>query len=197
MKRPGWEETKIGKHGKTIVRCQAKIRRSDPAKQCTLPAKHGMVMCSRHNKKTDRSKEIELVRKSMGLYDVGKEKALQKELKEVEQFDDEKLEDTTDELKLAIGVMRKYLKETTDLKIARKPGQLMWMLNNIMNFKKIHWEIKHADKVTYTKEQVDYMFIKIRNILMDVVKDTGLLAEIAKRISKMGIEMREDGFKVV
>jgi len=154
-------------------------------------------MCSRHNKKTDRSKEIELVRKSMGLYDVGKEKALQKELKEVEQFDDEKLEDTTDELKLAIGVMRKYLKETTDLKIARKPGQLMWMLNNIMNFKKIHWEIKHADKVTYTKEQVDYMFIKIRNILMDVVKDTGLLAEIAKRISKMGIEMREDGFKVV
>jgi len=198
VKKENWEEFIIGKNGKTIVRCQAKIRRSNPPRQCSQKAMKGRLMCVKHNRKEDGNrKEVAVMRRNMGLYEVGKDKAMQKELKEVKGYDEKQLADTSDELSLAVALLRRYLKENTDLKIARKPGQLMWLISNVMNFKRIHWEIKHADKVTYTKEQVDYLFIKIRNILTTVIKDTDLLQEIADKIKMMGVELRDDGFKVL
>jgi len=195
-KREKWEDFKYYKDGRIVIRCQAKLQSSHPPRQCPYPALKGRVVCRRHTGvNLEKKKEIRELKKSLGLYDIGKDAALQKELRELEGLAEEDLTNTLDELKLSVVVLRKFLKAKTDDEIAENPGKLMWLLDNIVRFKKTHWEMKHAPKVSFTVEQVEYMFMKFRNIIIDVVKDPEMLSNISRRVQELGAEIRAQGFK--
>lgn len=190
-----WQKLKENKISYSI-RCQA-VRNNKPGEQCINTAMHGTLLCKNHSMGIEKKKEITKIKQSLGIYSGSGVIALQKELAEVQHLTDADLQDTTDELKLGISLLRKYLKETDDEKIAKNPGQLMWLIGEISRLKKEYYEIKHSKNVSFTKEQVVFLFNQVYLILIKLVKDVDLLKSIGEEIDEVGKRIGKEGFKNV
>jgi len=200
IEREGWERFTTHKNGTVNIRCQALVKRDGGIKQCGNRVLKDMLVCRFHsgrNRMGKKNAAMNEIREKLGVYKLGREGALQKELKEIQDVDSEELDNVTSEIHLALALLRKYLKETSDEEISRKPGQLMWLIDNIVNFKKAQWEMKHAPKVSFSLEQVEYLFIKMRMVLIDVIKDSEMLKDISGKMKKLGVEIKEEGFRVI
>lgn len=195
--REGWERYKLNKSGMGSIRCQARIPGSTPEKQCKNIALKGLLVCIDHvgGRSKQRKKNIVLIKKKLGIYDLGEHRALSKELQEVEDLSPDEIEGLYSELKLSIALLRGYLKATPDEEIKRKPSKLMWLIDNISRFKKTHYDMVYAPKTSFTREQVEYMLSKIKGVIIDIVKDPDMLEKISLGIKNLGIQLREEGFK--
>lgn len=193
--RKGWQKLSVSSRGAVNIRCQAKLKSGS---QCAKIALRGMLLCSTHGGKgLVKREEIKKMKRDLGIYSGSDIKSLQKELREVKDLTEEQLQDSTDELKLGIALLRKYLRETEDIKIAKNPGQLMWLIGEIARLKKEHYEVKHSKDVSFTKDQVEFLFNQFYLILIDEIKDVDLLKTIADRLTEIGKQIGRNGFKVV
>ena len=195
----GWKKFHISQTGRIQIRCQANVgKNKKKPKQCMKVSILGNLICETHGGKSLLKKEkIAEIKQSLGIYSGSGIKALQQELKEIENLTDEQLQDTKDELKLGIALLRKYLKNTEDEKIAKNPGQLMWLIGEIARLKRENYEIRHSKDVSFTKEQVMFLFHQMYMILIELIKDTTLLESISKRIEEVGEQIGENGFKEI
>ena len=196
IKGYGWKLWKEHR-GKVVIRCQSKKHGTNPPEQCKETALNGHYMCRVHCKGRagKRAKAVEEIKKEIGVYDI-KDGALQKQLKDIETLDPKQLESVMPEIKLSLALLREFLKRHTDEQIMKNSGRLMWLLDNIARFKKTQYDMQHAKEVTFTIQQVNYLFLGVKNVLISEIKDIELLKKVAKGIDKFGIELKEDGFKV-
>lgn len=192
-----WKKSIIYANGAVSVRCQANVSKKSP-KQCMRKAVTNTVFCNGHGSNlTVEKKEIQELKQELGIYSGGGVKALQKELKEIEDLSPEQLQDTTDELKLSIALLRNLLKHTDDEKLAKSPGSLMWIIGEIARLKKEHYEIKHSKSVSFTKEQVTFMLNQFYLVLITLIKDADLLGEISGKLAEIGQQIGKNGFREV
>jgi hypothetical protein len=199
-KRKGWQRYIYRPKGGVSIRCQARSGNKSTGKvvQCLMPALIGKLVCRRHGGALGKANTKKVkIREELGIYSGNGIKNLQAELKEIQDLQPEQLQDTTDELKLSIALLRKYLKSADDEKIAKNPSQLLWMIGEIARLKKEYYEIKHTKNVSFTKEQVVFLFNQFYLILIKLVKDTDLLQQISYEIEQVGNKIGESGFKSV
>lgn len=193
-----WKMFIVSHKGTISIRCQCKVINKKPYQQCLKKAIAGRLFCTTHGGlalvKSEKTKEI---KKDLGIYTGEDIKSLRTELSEIENISEEQLQDTTDELKLGIALLRKYLKNTDDDKIAKGPGQLMWLIGEIARLKKEHYEIKHSKNVSWTKEQVQFLFNQFYLILIKQISDHNLLKSISEEIDRVGKQIGQTGFKVL
>jgi len=187
-----WEDFNITKSGRVFIRCQSKLNSIEKIKQCRASASKDKLFCRVHGGrgKKDQKKFDEL----KSVYTGDKFKGLQSELKQIENISPEELQDTTSELKVAISLLRAYLKKTPDDSITKNPGQLMYIIGEIARLKKEHYEIKHAKNFSFTREQVLMMFIHFQTALVEVIKDTTLLGKVSDKIKEVGKYIEGEGF---
>ena len=193
----GWKIVKVYDSGRVRMRCQARVDDGNGnAVQCNHPALKNDINCRFHGGRKKRiHKNMEIaIKRELGLYEVPGA-ALQKELKEVEELDQAKLESIDDELKLGLALLRKYLTHTSDEKIGKDPGKLMWLMKNLVDMKKLHYDMKHAKDVSFTREQVEFLFTRFRMVIIEVVKDSDVLNKISERIKLIGFDLKEFGWK--
>lgn len=188
------EMVMVKKTGVVVRRCMSKKRGTNPEIQCHRHAKKGDIYCNRHT--PPRRKWIREAKEKYGLYNVKKSGKLKEHLEAVERVPEEQLTGLKEEIKLSLATLRGYLEETTDLEILRKPGRLMWILDGISRLKRNHHEILHGPKVTFTVDQVQYLFIKLRVVITNNVKDMSILKKISDEMNIIGLEMKEDGWKI-
>lgn len=196
--RDGWEKYTIERKRKIgFIRCQARSKDTRTERQCKNKALKGLLVCMEHagGRNKVRIRNIIEIKKRLGIYDLGENRALSKELKEVEDLRPEEIEGLYGELKLSIALLRGYLKATPDEEIKRKPSKLMWLIDNISRFKKTHYDMVYAPKSSFTREQVEYMLSRIKGVIIEVVKDTDMLEKISEGIRNLGIQLKEEGFK--
>lgn len=194
---PNWKKTITYSNGLTAIRCQANVSKKG-TKQCMTRSVTSTLFCRHHGSKSVMAKkEVQEIKRELGIYSGNGITALQQELKEIENLSPEQLQDTTDELKLSIALLRRYLKDTDDAKISKSPGQLMWIIGEIARLKKEHYEIKHSKNVSFTKEQILYMFNQFYLVLISSIKDTNLLENISVQIEEIGKQIGKNGFREV
>lgn len=134
-------------------------------------------------------------RRSHGLYTENEKRSLSKEIRKIEKLNPETLTDTFEEVKLSIAALRNYLNTATDADLAKSPGRLMWLIQNVTMFKRQYWEMTHAPKFSLTLDQVEFLFRRIRAIIIEHVKDPQQVRLIAGDIQHLGAEVKEDGVK--
>jgi len=194
----GWKKLLIKNNGTAVIRCQAKIKKNGKVLQCGRFAMSGQIACKTHTGgEKIAKKEIRKIKESLGIYSGAGIQTLQKELKEIENLEPEQFQDTTEELKLGIALLRNYLKMNDDEKVAKAPGTLMFLIGEIARLKKEHWEIKHAKNVSFTKEQVMFLFNQFYLILVKLVKDMDLLKDISLEMDKVARLVGKEGFKEI
>lgn len=187
-----WEDVVISSAGTVNIRCQAKLYSTKKITQCRAKAVEGKLFCRVHGGR--KQKEQKQFDELKNVY-LGKEfKGLQGELQSLENLSPEELQDTSSELKVAISLLRAFLKRTTDEQITRNPGQLMYIIGEIARLKKEHYEVKHAKNVSFTREQVMLMFIHFQNILIEVIKEEKMLKEISSKMKEVGQYIEGRGF---
>ena len=166
----GWKKCVISQTGYVSIRCQSKVVNKHPFQQCRRKASMGLLICNFHGARSfEKKKEKqEFLQKEHGIYSGNEIKTLQKELKEIENITPEQLMDISDELKLAISLLRKYLKEIEEEKIARSPGTLIYLISEISKLKKEHFDMKHSREVSFTKEQMKFLFNQVCLILIEL-----------------------------
>jgi hypothetical protein len=196
-----WKKTITNSKGSISIRCQANVnatKNKNEPRQCLRKAMKNCLVCQTHGgKRKIQREEITLIKQSLGIYTGEGLTALQKELEEIENITPEQLQDTTDELKLGIALLRNYLKNTDDEKIAKSPGQLMWIIGEIARLKKENYEMKHSKDVSFTRDQVTFLFSQFYLILIRLVKDQDLLQKISNEIDRVGKYIGKEGFKEI
>ena len=195
VNREGWEKFYISPTGRIDIRCQSKCHNSEL--QCRAKAEKGKIACRVHGGLTE-GKVVKVksdIQRSLGIYQGSEKWALQRELKEVEHLTPEELQDTTDEIKLSVALLRNYLSKTTDEQISKNPGQLIWILGEIARLKKEYFEIKHSKSVSFSWEQVSFLFMNFQLILIRLIKDPVLLSDISAEIRRAGSLIEKNGFK--
>lgn len=193
-----WKDLIIDeKKGYVAIRCQA---RKDGKEQCKNKAMKGLLICKNHGGSSIvKLKENRMIRKKeaqkMGLYDIGDKRKIMQEMELIKDVDDRQLTDARDELLLAVSTLRGFLKVTPDDRIMKNPGKLMWLLDSIVRFKKVHWDMKYSPEVVFSRDQVEFLITNIRTIIIKVVKDEETLTQISTEIQKLGIEIQQEGMK--
>jgi hypothetical protein len=190
-----WQDFQITNNGHVYIRCQAQIKGTD--KQCRGRAKSGTLACMAHGARyglRDSKKRDEL-KTSLGIYQGKGMKALQKDLEEVDRLTPEELQDTTPEVKLAVALLRNLLSSKTDEEIAKNPGQLTWVIGEISRLKKEHYEMKHDTKFSFTRDQVQFLFVQMQLAIMSIIKDPEILEALSNRMREVGKMIEQDGYK--
>ena len=200
-RRPTWKKFIITKNKAgeelVLIRCQSAEKNGVNTNQCTHPARDNKLVCQHHDAKISK-KAIELRSKlkEYGLYQGAKIKVLKEEMAELEAMPREKMYTLNDEVKLLVGVARKYLAHTTDEQIAKRPYTLIYIMQNILAMKEANHNMIHSPKVVFTREQVEYLFMKVRMAIMSVVKDPVMLEQIQSELQKIAIELKAEGWRM-
>jgi hypothetical protein len=191
----GWEDFIINrKSGKVFIRCQ-RMGDSTTREQCLLKARHGLLVCQYHDA-TSNSKTLarhNKIREYLGIYDSSLKDSLKKEMEEIKKMPKKQIESVGDEVRLAIVTVRNYLNNAKEKEIAKNPGKLLWMMKNIVEFKEIHHSMTHAPKVVFTREQIEFIFIRLKMMLIDTIKDAELLRTISDKMRLIGSEVKVEG----
>lgn len=179
---------------KKFVRCQGTLTSGG---QCRMPAvtRHGYVVCNSHGAQSKRNKMPVAVRKeleSLGVYKGSKGKLLARELKFIEGIPDDQLLDAKDEVKVAVAIIQRLLRQDfRDPKDEeRRVRSLMYSLREAANIKRNYFDIKFSDQNTITRELFQYTFNKYNQIIMEEVKEAETVQRIASRIKELGAEIR-------
>lgn len=196
-RRPDWEKFITMSDGKTYIRCQAAEHGTVNAKQCTGIAINGKMICRRHGGHAYKQAiELRSKLKQYGLYEGGSISVLKKEMEELQEMPRESMFHLNDEVKLLVGVVRKYLANTTDEQIAKRPYTLVYLLQNVLAMKEANHNITHSPKVVFTREQVEYLFMKVRLAIMSVLKDQTQMEQMQIELQKIAIELKAEGWKM-
>ena len=180
-KHKGWKQ--LMGDGKTL-RCQAKIKRSNPPRQCNRAAKKGELTCRAHFKnRPGYSKH--------GYYSIAKRTKLMAQLQKVENIPPEQLEGVDSEIKLLISLIREYLEEKTTEEIVKKPGQLAFLLDKLVMFKKTRHEMLHGIKVSFSIEMMRMVISRLYVATITHIKDNETLESVKKAWETVTKEVTE------
>jgi hypothetical protein len=193
----GWKKFIVYKSGTVFIRCQAIMpNNSDEPQQCPRQAVSGHILCKRHGGVAAQKTKERAVKKfkDKGIYGIVEKSVLAKELKEIEEIDPEELGKVDDEIKLAVASLRAYLKDTPDQIITKQTGKLLFYLEKIVNFKKMKHEMTHAPNVSFTINQVNFVFSEVRSIIIEEVEDVEKIKKISDKFKKISERLKEEGF---
>jgi dGTP triphosphohydrolase len=198
-KRKGWQRyMMVG--GRKYIRCQAMKGggKEDKSKQCKGTAVRGKLVCKYHMHGIEKALKVKrmVLEKRHGLYVSEKGGNLSKSLVEVQKIPKEKMEGLESEMVLAVAGLRKYVMETTDEEMKARPYKLFSFLESIAKIKEAHSKILYNKNVTYTREQVQYIFVQLKTLIVTYVKDGDTLKQIAEGWKSVAENVGRDGFKI-
>lgn len=199
INKSGWQKFNIEKTGNIRIRCHGKLSKVE--KQCPRNAMNGILFCKSHSLAVNKENQKAIIKRAegYGIYQGADFKCLQEELEEIGEIPESFKTDLTEELKLVLALVRKMLKVYDDDFIAMKPGMFTGkdgIITRLIELKKTYHDIKHDPKVSFTKEQVEYMFVRIKMAMMKFIKDPQILEEISNEIRLVGLEIKQKGWKI-
>jgi hypothetical protein len=196
-----WEKLIINKEKvKVSIRCQAlKDKQHSGTEQCGKQAKRNHLFCALHMPSTKKrtkeviEKEVKTYRK-YGLIKPSEVKALKKELQEVEDLPLETLQLFDEEIKIVLALLKKVLKDAEKDKTYRLTNSLTGrdgIITRLVELKKVQFELTHSPKVVFTKDQVEYMFLKFKMALIEVIKDKEVIQKLSDKFRLIGLEAKQ------
>jgi len=192
-----WEKLLSNKKG-IGIRCQAILKVGEKNQQCSKEAIRGKLFCGKHFGKHTPQKKVE---KEIQLYQqfgiLRKEnlKLFKNEIEQMEQLPREKLETLEDEIKVILAYFRYVLENYSDREIKKKPWLLVGrdgILSCLMQLKKTHHDIVYSPKVVFSRDAVETMFLKFKNVLIKRIKDDVLLQQIADDLQLIILETKKE-----
>jgi len=194
-----WEKIFITKKS-VYIRCQSpsfKRGKEIETEQCGNVALKNSLFCKMHNfKKSIKKEKVQKTLqeyKSFGLFTGQQFKAFQDELKELEDYPQEKFEELDDEIKLALALLRNLLKSSTSKQLQKKPWLLTGgngILARLTELKKVQHDLKYSPKVVFTRDQVEYLFIKLKMAILEIIKDKEILQKLSDKFMEISLEVK-------